>query len=54
MMKCRIKIIETITMILEVEAASKEEALAQVKEKYHNEEIIIEQNGRPGVNFIIE
>ena len=53
-MNYRVKIIETIAMTLEVEAVLKEEALALVKEKHFSEEITVEQNGRPEVNFIIE
>jgi len=52
-MKYRVKIVETIAMILEVEAQSEEEALDQVGKKYHNEEITIECNGRPEVEFLV-
>ena len=52
-MRYRVKIIETIAMKVEVEARSKEEALDQVKKKYHNEEIVVECSGRPEVDFIV-
>jgi len=52
-MRHRVKIIETIAMIVEVEAQSEEEALNQVKKKYHNEEIVVESNARPEVEFIL-
>ena len=52
-MKYRVKIIETIAMIVEVDAQSEEEALDQVEKKYHNEEIVVESNTRPEVEFIV-
>ena len=53
MMKYRIKIIETIAMAVEVEAPSKEEALAQMKKTYQGEEIVVESGARPDVEFIV-
>jgi len=50
-MRYQVKIIETISMTVEVEATSEREALDQVEKKYHNEEIVVECNGRPEVDF---
>ena len=52
-MSYQVKIVETIAMILEIEAASEEEAIEKVKKKYHDEELVVEQNGRPEAEFVV-
>ena len=49
----QVKTVETIAMTLEIEAASEEEAIEKVRKKYHSEEIVVEQNERPEVEFIV-
>jgi len=41
-----------LAMTIEVEALSSEEAVNQVKNKYWNEEIVVESSARPDVEFI--
>ena len=52
-MRYQVKIIETISMTVEVEATSEKEAIEKVEKKYQKEEIIVECNGRPEVDFIV-
>jgi len=51
--KYQVKIIETIAMTVSVETRSEKEALDKVMKQYHNEEIVVECNGRPEVEFIV-
>ena len=52
-MRYSVKIIETIAMTVEVDAESEVEALDKAEEKYRKEEIIVEQSGKPEVEFVI-
>ena len=51
-MKYQVKIIETLAMTIEIEAPSSSEAVNQVKNKYWNEEIVVESSAGPDVEFI--
>jgi hypothetical protein len=52
-MKYKVEIVEKLSMSVDVEASSAEEAIALVTEKYWNEEIIVESNKGPDVEFIV-
>ena len=47
----RVTIEETLKMTVEVEAQSREEAEAEVVEKYHNEDYILDAEHFKGVEF---
>ena len=52
-MKYKVEIIEKIAMSVEVEAPSAEEARNLVEKKYRNEEIVVESDKRPDVEFLV-
>jgi hypothetical protein len=52
-MKYKVEIVEKLSMFVEVEASSAEEALGRVTKKYWNEEIIVESSQRPNVEFFV-
>ena len=52
-MKYRVKIIETLSMTVEVEAPSAEEAIDQVEQKYWDEEIVVASRIKPKVKFLV-
>ena len=51
MMKYMVRIVETLTMIVEVEAPSMKEAVNYVEKKYWKEEIVVESNTGANVKF---
>ena len=52
-MKYSVEIIEKLSMLVEVEASSADEALKQVAKKYWNEEIVVESSKRADVEFLV-
>jgi hypothetical protein len=52
-MKYKVEIVEKLSMSVEVEASSPEEAVGQVSKRYWNEEIIIESSKGPDVEFFV-
>ncbi|MCL1941646.1 MAG: DpnD/PcfM family protein [Synergistaceae bacterium] len=52
-MKYKVKIVEKLSMAVEVEASSSEEAVSQVEKKYGDGEIIVESSNGPEVKFIV-
>jgi hypothetical protein len=52
-MKYKVEIVEKLSMFVEVEASSAEEALGRVTKKYWNEEIIVESTQGPDVEFFV-
>jgi hypothetical protein len=52
-MKYKIEIVEKISMSVEMEASSAEEALGQVREKYWNGKIVVESDKSPDVEFFV-
>jgi hypothetical protein len=52
-MKYNVEIVEKLSMSVEVEAPSAEEALSQVREKYRNEKIVVESNKGSDVEFFV-
>jgi hypothetical protein len=53
LMKYKVEIIEKLSMSVEVEASSAEEAFKRVSEKYWNEQIVVESSDGPDVEFQI-
>ena len=51
-MKYKVEIVEKLTMSVETEASSAEEALEQVAKKYWKEEIIVESKKGSDVEFL--
>ena len=51
-MKYKVEIVEKLTMSVETEASSAEEALEQVAKRYWKEEIIVESNKGSDVEFL--
>lgn len=51
MNKFKIEIKETLSEVIEIEANSKEEAIDKVRDKYYNQEIVLEPNSFNGVDF---
>jgi hypothetical protein len=53
LMKYKVEIVEKLSMPVEVEASSVEEALNQVAKKYWNEEIVVESSRGAEVEFLV-
>lgn len=51
-MEYKIEIIETLSHTETIEAGSLDEAMDIVKEKYHNEEIVLNENNYVDTEFI--
>ena len=51
--KYKVEIVEKISMTLEVDAPSAEEAILQVIEKYRVEQIVVESNEGTKVDFFV-
>lgn len=49
--KYQIEIEETLQKVVEIEADSPDEAIIIAKEKYHNEEYVLDENDFKGVEF---
>ncbi len=52
-MKYKVEIVEKLTMSVDVEASSAEEAPEQVVKRYRNEEIIVESSEGVDVEFAV-
>ena len=52
-MKYTVEIVEKLSMSVEVEAPSPEEAIGQVTKKYWNEEIVVESKTGADVEFLV-
>ena len=51
MIEYKIEIMETMCRVVTVEASSVEEAMAKVKDDYHNAEIVLDYDDFLGVEF---
>jgi hypothetical protein len=52
--KYRVRIVENLKKIIEIEAESKEDALAQVKHAYNNEKYVLDYSNYESTDFSIE